>query len=308
MYSMYDDYDGCNCLDHSGCCCRLIRGPRGFRGATGPTGPKGDTGAQGITGPTGPKGDTGAQGITGPTGPKGDTGAQGITGPTGPKGDTGAQGITGPTGPKGDTGAQGITGPTGPKGDTGAQGITGPTGPKGDTGATGPAGACCSCGCVSQLINVITQLITLYPTDNAIIALESGDNVSGRLKELFPALNSGLLFTADSKGNIQEAVSLCHIAFIKITSATYNNNIKYLPVPTDQSTSCNCECDCEKAIRSYLPVGTTGVNIKAGGQSVGQGSVLASQFGMIVVGGPNASTPTFISSCKLEIITKKSDS
>ena len=292
MYSMYDDYDDCSCSNHSGCCCRLIRGPRGFRGATG------------ATEPTGPKGDTGVQGITGPTGPKGDTGIQGITGPTGPKGDTGIQGITGPTGPKGDTGIQGITGPTGPKGDTGIQGITGPTGPKGDTGATGPAGACCSCGCISQLINVIAQLITLYPTDNAIIALESGDNVSGRLKELFPALNSGLLFTADSKGNIQEAVSLCHIAFIKITSATYNNNIKYLPAPTDQSTS----CDCEKAIRSYLPVGTTGVNIKAGGQSVGQGSVLASQFGMIVVGGPNASTPTFISSCKLEIITKKSDS
>ncbi len=304
MYSKYDEYNSCECSDYSGCCCRLNRGPRGFRGPTGPTGPKGDTGIQGITGPTGPKGDTGVQGITGPTGPKGDTGVQGITGPagpTGPKGDTGIQGITGPTGPKGDTGVQGITGPTGPKGDTGVQGITGPTGPKGDTG---PAAACCSCGCTAQLIYVISQLIALYPTNNAIIALESGDNVSGRLKDLFPSIHSGLLLTADFRGNIQDAVSLCHIAFIKITSATYNPNIKYLPIPTDQSTTCSCEYDCEAAIRSYLPAGTTGINIKAGGQSVGQSTVLASQFGMIVVGGPNASTPTFISSCKLEIISK----
>ena len=81
----------------------------------------------------------------------------------------GPRGFRGPTGPKGDTGVQGNIGPTGPKGDTGAQGTIGPTGPKGDTGPTGPAASCCSCGCISQLINVIAQLITLYPTDNAII-------------------------------------------------------------------------------------------------------------------------------------------
>ena len=64
--------------------------------------------------------------------------------------------------------------------------------------------------------NVIQQLITLYPDDNLIIAMESGNNTSGRLGSLLPGLdsnpNSGLLELVNNQGIPQEAVSLCRIA------------------------------------------------------------------------------------------------
>ncbi|WP_343252477.1 hypothetical protein [Ligaoa zhengdingensis] len=154
--------------------------------------------------------------------------------------------------------------------------------------------------------NVLTQIIALYPTSNVIVAMESGDNASGRPGSLLPAPNTnpnaGLFQLVNAQGVPQEAVSICRIASVKITSATYNNQITYLPAPTPAPTGCGA--DCEAAIRVYLPVGTKDVNIKAGGQSTGQGTVIKSEFGMIVLVGPNNSSPTFVSTCKAEIITK----
>lgn len=63
----------------------------------------------------------------------------------------------------------------------------------------------------------------------------------------------------------------------------------------------NCGADCEAAVRSYLPVGTAGASIKAGGQTVGQGTVLVNEFGILVLVGANNSDPTFVSACKAEI-------
>jgi len=100
----------------------------------------------------------------------------------------------------------------------------------------------------------------------------------------------------------QEAVSICRIASVRITSASYNNAITYLPVPVPPPTG--CDADCEAAIRSYLPVGTTGVAINAGGQTVANGSIIRNEFGMVVVVGPNNSDPAFVSTCKAEIINQ----
>ena len=266
-------------------------GPVGFPGTTGATG------ATGVTGPTGPTGTTGANGATGPTGPTGATGATGANGATGP---------TGPTGATGATGANGATGPTGPTGATGANGATGPTGPTGATGATGAAGNTVECFCVAQMRNILQQIITLYPTDTVEISMESGNNVSGRPFALLPAPNtnpnSGLFQLANSQGVPQEAVSLCRIAAVRVTSATYNEAITYLPAPVPAPEGCGA--DCQNAILSYLPVGTSSVNINAGGQTVGQGTVIASAYGMVELVGPNNSDPTFISTCKAEVITK----
>lgn len=154
--------------------------------------------------------------------------------------------------------------------------------------------------------NVIEQLITLYPTDNVVVSMESGNNASGRLGSLLPAPNSnpdaGLLQLVNAQGVPQEAISLCRIAAIRITSATYNDAISYLPAPTPLPTG--CDANCEAAIQSYLPVNTTGVSINAGGQTVGQGTVHVSEFAMVVLVGANNSDPTFVSLCKAEIITK----
>lgn len=248
----------------------------------------------GPTGPTGPSG--GPTGATGPTGPQGLPGINGLDGATGPTGPTGPQGLPGING------LDGATGPTGPQGLPGVDGLVGATGP---TGPTGPAASSTSCFCVDQMRNVIRQLITLYPDDNFIISMESGNNVSGRPGSLIPGPddnpNSGLFELLNPQGVPEEAVSLCRIASIRIVSATYNEAITYLPGPTTPPTDCGA--DCESAIRNYLPVGTPNVSINAGGQTVGQGTVIESAFGMVVLVGNNNSDPTFISLCKAEVIT-----
>lgn len=269
-------YDKRFCCNNDPCCprpCTCPAGPRGPRGATGATGQTGATGVTGLTGATGVTGSTGATGVTG---------------------STGATGVTGPTG------ATGVTGPTGATEATGSTGATGPT------GATGAAGNSVECFCVQQMRNILQQIITLYPNDNIIVAMESGDNVSGRPGSLLLAPNSnpnsGLFQLVDNSGTPQEAVSLCRIAAVRITSAAYNEAITYLPAPVPVPDSCGA--DCQNAILGYLPVGTAGVNIKAGGQTVAQGTVLQNVFGMLVLVGPNNSDPTFVSTCKAEIITK----
>ena len=40
------------------------------------------------------------------------------------------------------------------------------------------------------------------------------------------------------------------------------------------------------------------------GQTVATGDVIRSEYGMVVVVGPNNSSPAFVSLCKSEIITK----
>lgn len=194
----------------------------------------------------------------------------------------------------------GATGPTGPMGLPGVPGATGPTGPAGSNANT------TSCFCVDQMRNIIQQIITLYPSDNLIIAMESGNNASGRAGSLLPAPNnnpnSGIFQLVNAQGVPEEAVSICRIASIRITSSTYNENITYLPAPNPLPTG--CDANCEAAIRSYLPVGTDNVDINAGGQTVAQGTILKSEYGMVVVVGNNNSDPTFVSLCKAEIINK----
>lgn len=154
--------------------------------------------------------------------------------------------------------------------------------------------------------NIIRRIITLYPNDNLIVAMESGNNVSGRPGYLLPAPNSnpsaGLFQLANNQGVQQEAISICRIASITITSSTYNDTITYLPAPIPVPTG--CDSNCESSIRSYLPVGTTSVDIKAGGQTVAQGTVLKSEYGMVVLVGNDNSNPSFVSLCKAEIINK----
>lgn len=162
------------------------------------------------------------------------------------------------------------------------------------------------CACVAQMRNVLEQIIALYPTDVVQVNMQSADQASGRPGSLLPGPNAnpdaGLFQLTNNVGVPQEAVSLCRIASVRITSATYSDEITYLPDPTPTPTG--CAANCESAVRTYLPAGTTGVNIKTGGQSIGQGEVLKSVFGMVVLVGPNNSDPTFVSACLAEMITK----
>ena len=261
----------------------------------GPTGPTGPRGCPGLPGPMGPRGCPGSQGITGPTGAMG---PQGYVGPTGPAGQAGPAGTTGSTGPMGPAGPMGVTGATGPAG------VTGATGPAGVTGATGPTGPAANtnsacCGCKEQLRNIIQQIITLYPNNDLLVTLESGDAVVGRPGSLILGPNGRTgVFEVTNPQNFPQYLPICSIDTIQINNAVYNNAIVYLPEPVPAPT--DCYADCDTIIRSLLPVGTD-ANITTSTQTPTVGTVIENEYGMIVLANEAANNVTFISSCNIDL-------
>ena len=276
----------------------------------GPTGPTGPRGCPGLPGPMGPRGCPGSQGITGPTGamgPQGFVGPTGPLGPPGPAGQAGPAGTTGSTGPMGPAGPMGVTGATGPAGVTGATGpagVTGATGPTGVTGATGPTGPAANtnsacCGCKEQLRNIIQQIITLYPNNDLLVTLESGDAVVGRPGSLILGPNGRTgVFEVTNPQNFPQYLPICSIDTIQINNAVYNNAIVYLPEPVPAPT--DCYADCDTIIRSLLPVGTD-ANITTSTQTPTVGTVIENEYGMIVLANEAANNVTFISSCNIDL-------
>ena len=254
----------------------------------------------GSTGPTGPTGVSDSIVIGTTTTGEAGTDAQVINNTSGqvhtlsfviPKGYDGVDGNDGPTGP---------TGPSG--GETGPQGIQGVQGQTGSTGPTGPSASennACSF-CISQMLNVIKQIITLYPTSNLIISMDNGLNASGRPAALVKgpgATNEGVFQLKNNSGAITNAIAINQIVSISISSVSYNNAITYLPLPTPTPTGW-CY-DSASAIRSLLPVSTKTIKLRAGGRTVAQGRVLKSEYGMVVVTNENSENPTFVSSCQI---------
>ena len=267
----------------------------------GPTGPTGPRGCPGLPGPMGPRGCPGSQGITGPTGAMG---PQGYVGPTGPMGPTGPAGQAGPAGTTGSTGPMGPAGPMGVTGATGPAGVTGATGPAGVTGATGPTGPAANtnsacCGCKEQLRNIIQQIITLYPNNDLLVTLESGDAVVGRPGSLILGPNGRTgVFEVTNPQNFPQYLPICSIDTIQINNAVYNNAIVYLPEPVPAPT--DCYADCDTIIRSLLPVGTD-ANITNSTQTPTVGTVIENEYGMIVLANEAANNVTFISSCNIDL-------
>ena len=69
----------------------------------------------------------------------------------------------------------------------------------------------CKCSYVAQMKNVLSQLIELYLDDNVIIAMESGNNASGRLGSLVHDTNSGILELVNFVGVVLEVISLFNV-------------------------------------------------------------------------------------------------
>lgn len=117
------------------------------------------------------------------------------------------------------------------------------------------------------------------------------------LKAFFPGPNnnpnSSLFQLINNHGTPEEALSICRIGSITIT---------YLPAPI--STPIGCDANCEAAIHSYLPDEIPNVDINTSGQTVTQGIILGSEYGIVVVVRNNNSNPAFVSLCKAEIINK----
>lgn len=185
---------------------------------------------------------------------------------------------------------QGPAGPQGPQGEPGPQG---PTGPAGDTNF-----ACC--GCKEQLRNIIQQIITLYPNNNILVTLDSGDAAVGRPTALITGPNGRAgVFEVTNPQNLRQYLSICSIDTIQINNATYNDAIVYLPEPVSSPTDC-C-ADCEATIRSILPVGTPDVSIITNTQTASVGTVIRNEYGMIVLANEAENNITFVSSCSIDL-------
>ena len=150
--------------------------------------------------------------------------------------------------------------------------------------------------------SILAQIIQLYPNKTVTVSMESGDTACGRPGELIPETNPGLFVLTDETGTPQEAVSICHIAAVRVADATYSNAITYLPTPTPAPEGCGA--DCEAAVRAYLPTCTKCVEIRSGNQTVGQGKVKKNKFGILVLVHPKNCNPTFVATNKAEILIK----
>ncbi|AYD40425.1 hypothetical protein D4Z93_07755 [Clostridium fermenticellae] len=304
------------------------RGPRGSKGDPGSTGARGPIGPMGPRGPRGSKGDCGCQGscgCPGPRGPRGprgcqgDPGAAGPRGPIGPrgprgaKGDPGSTGARGPRGLKGDCGCQGscgCPGPRGPRGHRGCQGDPGATGPRGPMGPRGPRGAkgdpgsagpSSECKCVSQMRNILEQIMCLFPNAIIDVAYENGGHVSGVPCGLTPnGRNSGVLLLSNC-GKITNRINICRIAYITVRNKCLIDcdgrlKICFLPVPDEIPQG--GEADCERAVRKTLKslIGCK-VNVVVGGTNTGYQRVRATAYGVALL-----SNNIIVSTCHIEDI------
>ena len=101
--------------------------------------------------------------------------------------------------------------------------------------------------------------------------------------------------------DVYKRQSICSIDSIQINNATYNDAIVYLPDPVPAPTDC-C-ADCEAAIRSLLPVGTSGVSIINNIQTPSRGTVIKNEYGMIVLANEADANITFVSPCSIDLFS-----
>ena len=285
-------------------------GPPGCPGPEGPEGPPGPPGCPGPMGPPGCPGKDGEPGEPGPMGPPGQRGPQGCPGPIGPRGCQGEPGPMGPPGCPGKDGEPGEPGPMGPPGCPGPQGkpgrpgLPGCPGPQGRPGKDGKPGKdgsfadTTTCFCVRQMTHVLEQISRLYDRYIIKVTLDSGKSYNGRPG----CVKGGLFALRTGKGTV--ALSICHVAAVRVSGAVYQNCITYLrePCPLPEG----CDTRCVESIRAYLPVGTKVEEIKVGEESLTLNSIVRkSPYGMVVTVAYHDSHPVFISACKIELIDKK---
>ncbi|MEG1027749.1 MAG: collagen-like protein, partial [Oscillospiraceae bacterium] len=164
---------------------------------------------------------------------------------------------------------------------------------------TGDPGSSMQCFCVKQMRNILQQIITKYPTDTLVVSMKSGETATGRAGSLLSGANAGLFQLINAQSEPQEAVSICNIVAVSITSASYKA-MDFLSAP---STLNDCGADCNSAIRAYIPIDTN-AKIKADGKTVADGKVVANADGMIVTVNENDLNPIFVSTCSIEILKK----
>ncbi|MDP4090875.1 MAG: hypothetical protein Q8930_16625, partial [Bacillota bacterium] len=90
--------------------------------------------------------------------------------------------------------------------------IPGPRGPQGEPGAS------IDCLCVTQIRNILRQMMCLFPKSKILINYENGGSVAGIPVELYTeSSNEGVVKLADDSGTITDRINICKIAAITLT-------------------------------------------------------------------------------------------
>ncbi len=160
------------------------------------------------------------------------------------------------------------------------------------------------CFSYQQMVHVLEQLVTLYPTQNwsvFIASLYSYTGLNGGLYTGTAGIQPGLLVITD--GTEEVRIPITRITAIYIgDDAVYNSAITYLPAPDPYPQDCYAQIMA--AIASYAPVGTEDVNILLGINTVASGLVYENQTGMLILAEPDGSTPLFIPVLMIQQINK----
>lgn len=188
-------------------------------------------------------------------------------------------------------------GPTGPTGPQGIQGLTGATGPTGSQGEMINF-------CYEQLIHVLSQIITLYPTDAiTVYSMILGGGSPGFSEQLYGSpqgTNAGLLVMNLGGGYVGNLPLQTIAGFAFPNSVVYNPSITYL---TPSALPPGWNTNILLAIHDTLSIGQH-VEVRFGNRIV-QGTILKNEYGMIVVNEPTAdNSPVFITTCGIGLLYK----
>ncbi len=155
----------------------------------------------------------------------------------------------------------------------------------------------------AQLANLISQLITFYPS-NIITVFTRGlvaSSVTGTPYQLYISSQGtfGAIFILMDNGQ-QEAIPLTAITAIYTgEGSVYNLGITYLE-PTEFEPG--YDTDLITAYYEYLPVLTTGVTIYLGSNITASGDIYKNEYGILVLSDADGNTPIFVPVNNINVI------
>lgn len=156
-----------------------------------------------------------------------------------------------------------------------------------------PANNLSDCFERSQLVYLLLQLTALYPGADAAVLMDGfTGELNVQLQSLYTAPGADFvtyLVTTAPEGTIYFDINT--ISSLKLTNASYSNEISYLPLP-DHFVE-NCDTAVILALHSLLALNTDVIFIMNNAYPT-NGNVFRNEYGMIVLAPVDGTNPQFI--------------
>ena len=161
---------------------------------------------------------------------------------------------------------------------------------KDDAGSTADT---MSCFAVAQMANILSQLITAYPTNTWTIFSDLLSSSNGVPVGIYNSPETGEpAMLQIMAGTDYAALPIASIMVVYIGSpAVYDPSFTFLPLPDPLPPG--CDTDLITAFPSYLPLGTP-VTIGLSPNATATGMVYKNEYGVLVLSDTEGNTPMFI--------------